>query len=133
MLYEVITDTSKPFQMLVADLDYSDYIGRLAIGKVANGTAERNDNLVRINEEGLTMPLKISKLQVYSGLTLIEVDSAEPGDIIVLAGIDDVHIGDTICTESDPEPLKRIAVDEPTISMLFSVNNSPFSGSYNFV
>jgi len=123
-----VYDTSKPFQMLVADLDYSDYIGRLAIGKVANGTAERNDNLVRINEEGLTMPLKISKLQVYSGLTLIEVDSAEPGDIIVLAGIDDVHIGDTICTESDPEPLKRIAVDEPTISMLFSVNKSPFSG-----
>ena len=114
--------------MLVADLDYSDYIGRLAIGKVANGTAKINDNLVCINEENAIVPLKISKLQVYEGVSLKEADSAEPGDIVVLAGIEDVHIGDTICTQIAPKALKRVAVDEPTISMLFAINTSPFSG-----
>jgi GTP-binding protein len=71
-------DPAKPFQMLVADLDYSDYIGRLAIGKIVNGTAKCNDNLVRINEEGSTVPLRISKLQVYDGLSLKEVESLNP-------------------------------------------------------
>lgn len=116
------------FQMLVADLDYSDYIGRLAIGKVANGTAKINDNLVCINEEGATVPLRISKLQVYEGLSLKEVETAEPGDILVLAGFENVHIGDTICTQESPKALKRVSVDEPTISMVFSINTSPFSG-----
>jgi GTP-binding protein len=117
-----------PFQMLVADLDYSDYIGRLAIGKVANGVAKINDNLVCINEEKATVPLKISKLQVYEGISLKEVETAEPGDILVLAGFEKVHIGDTICTQASPKALKRVTVDEPTISMLFSINTSPFSG-----
>ncbi len=123
-----VYEPEEPFQMLVADLDYSDYIGRLAIGKVVNGTAKCNDNLVCINEDGLASPLRISKLQVYEGLSLKEVESAESGDIIVLAGIDNVHIGDTICTQSAPKALKRVAVDEPTISMLFTINTSPFSG-----
>ena len=114
--------------MLVAVLDYSDYIGRLAIGKVANGTAKINDNLVCVNEEGAALPLKISKLQVYQGISLKEVDYADPGDIIVLAGIDNVHIGDTICTQLAPKALKRVAVDEPTIAMVFASNTSPFSG-----
>lgn len=74
------------------------------------------------------MPLKVSKLQVYEGLKINEISSAEPGDIIILAGIEDVHIGDTICTKEKPKPLKRIAVDEPTISMLFTINTSPLSG-----
>ncbi|MCX6164410.1 MAG: GTP-binding protein, partial [Ignavibacteriae bacterium] len=123
-----VHQTGEPFQMLVADLDYSDYIGRLAIGKVANGAAKINDNLVCINEDGTTVPLKISKLQVYEGISLKEVETAEPGDILVLAGIENVHIGDTICTQEAPKALKRVAVDEPTISMLFSINTSPFSG-----
>jgi len=121
-------NTEIPFQMLVADLDYSDYIGRLAIGKVVNGTAKINDNLVCINEDDRAIPLKISKLQVYEGVSLKEVESAEPGDIIVLAGFEDVHIGDTICTQESPKALKRVTVDEPTISMVFSINTSPFSG-----
>jgi GTP-binding protein len=121
-------DEKEPFQMLVADLDYSDYIGRLAIGKVANGTAKMNDNLVCINEEGTANPLRISKLQVYEGVSLKEVESAEPGDIVVLAGIENVYIGDTICTQLAPKALKRVTVDEPTISMLFAINTSPFSG-----
>jgi GTP-binding protein len=123
-----VHEIGTPFQMLVADLDYSDYIGRLAIGKVANGTAKINDNLVCINEEGATVPLRISKLQVYEGISLKEVESAEPGDILVLAGFENVHIGDTICTQESPKALKRVSVDEPTISMVFSINTSPFSG-----
>jgi GTP-binding protein len=122
-------DPDEPFQMLVADLDYSDYIGRFAIGKVAHGTAKINDNLICINEENENIPLKISKLQVYDGLALVGVDSADPGDIIVVAGIENVHIGDTICTAAYPKTLKRVTVDEPTISMLFSINTSPFSGT----
>lgn len=118
----------EPFQMLVADLDYSDYVGRLAIGKVANGRAVCNDKLVCINEDGMAIPLRVTKLQAYSGLSLKEVETAEPGDIIVVAGIEDVHIGDTICNQDAPKALKRLAVDEPTISMMFGINTSPFSG-----
>lgn len=121
-------DPGEPFQMLVADLDYSDYIGRLAIGKIANGTPSYNDELACINEEGNLISLRISKLQVYEGIKFKEVKQAEPGDIIILAGIEDVHIGDTICNRNAPKALKRIAVDEPTISMTFAINTSPFSG-----
>ena len=118
----------EPFQMLVADLDYSDYLGRLAIGKVANGSAICNDKLVCINEEGTAIPLRVTKLQAYAGLSLKEVETAEAGDIIVVAGIEDVYIGDTICNQAAPKALKRLAVDEPTISMIFGINTSPFSG-----
>jgi len=123
-----VFNSDEPFQMLVADLDYSDYLGRLAIGKVANGSAMCNDKLVCINEENNAVPLRVTKLQAYSGLALKEVEHAQPGDIIVVAGIDDVHIGDTICNQAAPKALKRLAVDEPTISMMFGINTSPFSG-----
>lgn len=118
----------EPFQLLVTDLDYSDYIGRLAIGRVANGNAHINDSLVRIGEDGSQKPLKITKLQVYEGLKLKEVESAEAGEIAILSGIDEVHIGDTICSKDNPKPVKRIMVDEPTISMVFGINTSPFAG-----
>ena len=121
-------DPSEPLQLLVADLDYSDYVGRLAIGKIANGTIKQNDELVCMNEEGLALPLKISKLRVYDGINFKDAESVSAGDIAILAGIDDVHIGDTICNKENPKPLKRIAVDEPTISMLFFINTSPLSG-----
>jgi GTP-binding protein len=121
-------DLQEPFQMLVSDLGYSDYLGRLAIGRIFNGKAEFHDTLVRINDKEEHLPLKISKLQVYDGLNLKEVDAAEPGDIVVLSGIEDVKIGDTICTREYPKPLKRIAVDEPTLSMEFTINTSPLSG-----
>jgi GTP-binding protein len=118
----------EPFQMLVADLGYSDYLGRLAIGKIINGKPRYNDSLVCISENGRQYPLKISKLQVYEGLNLKVVQTAEPGDIIVLSGIEDVKIGDTICTREFPKALKRIAVEKPTVSMRFTINNSPFGG-----
>jgi GTP-binding protein len=121
-------DPEEPFQMLVADLGYSDYLGRLAIGKIINGKARYNDSLVCIDENGRRLPLKISKLQVYEGMNLREVKAAEPGDIVVLSGIEHVKIGDTICTREFPKPLKRIAVEEPTVSMRIGINNSPFGG-----
>ncbi|MBV6479434.1 MAG: GTP-binding protein TypA/BipA [Ignavibacteria bacterium] len=121
-------DPIEPFQMLVADLDYSDYLGRLAIGKISNGSISKKDELVCINKEAEVMPMKITKIQVYEGINLSETEMAEAGDIVILSGIDEVHIGDTICNKENPKPLKRIIVDEPTISMMFSINTSPFSG-----
>ena len=123
-----VFDENEPLQLLVTDLDYSDYIGRLAIGRVTNGNAHINDSLVCIGEDGAHKPLKITKLQVYEGLKLKEVQNAEQGEIAILSGIEDVHIGDTICSKDNPKPLKRIVVDEPTISMIFGINTSPFAG-----
>ena len=121
-------DEAEPFQMLVSNLAYSDYLGRLAIGRIFHGTAHKNDSMVCMTTEENPVPLKISKLQVYDGVNYAEVDSAPPGEIIILAGIEDVKIGDTICTKERPKALKRISVDEPTISMRFTTNNSPFAG-----
>ncbi len=119
---------NEPFQMLVSDLGYSDYLGRLAIGKVFNGSVRQNDTLVCINENGENIPLKVSKIQSYEGLNLKEAEVSEEGDIIVISGIDNVMIGDTICKKDYPKPLKRITVDEPTVSMKFMANTSPFAG-----
>jgi GTP-binding protein len=121
-------DPEEPFQMLVADLGYSDYLGRLAIGKVIHGRARSSDTLVCVNEQEERLPLKVSKLQIYEGLSLKEVEAADPGDIVVLSGIDEVKIGDTICTRESQRVLKRITVDEPTVSMKFTINSSPFGG-----
>ncbi len=118
----------EPFQMLVADLDYSDYLGQLAIGRVANGTAAKNEQLVCIGEGDKENALRASKVQVYEGFTMQEVEKIEPGEIMILAGIENVRIGDTICTKEKPKALKRITVDEPTISMFFYTNTSPFAG-----
>ena len=121
-------DPDEPFQMLVSDLGYSDFLGRLAVGRIINGTVSSNKLLVCINEKGEQVPLKVTKLQKYEGMSYQPAESADAGDIVVLAGIDDVKIGDTICTREQPKALKRITVDEPTISMRFTINTSPFSG-----
>ncbi len=121
-------DPDAPFQMLVSDLGYSDYLGRLAIGKVFNGSAASNDNLVCLAENDRKIPLKVSKLQSYDGPALVPVDKAQVGDIVVLSGIEDVKIGDTICTREAPLALPRITVDDPTVFMQFAINTSPFAG-----
>jgi len=118
----------EPFQMLVTDLSYSDYLGRLAIGKVVHGFVKSRDALVCIKEEDKLVNLNVSKLQVYEGPSLNETEMAGPGDIVVMAGIEDVNIGDTICNKTAPKALKRITVDEPTVSMRFSPNTSPTLG-----
>jgi GTP-binding protein len=122
-------DPGEPFQMLVSDLDYSDYVGRLAIGRVFHGQVASNDALLCINADGEHMPLKVTRLQSYDGISIGMVESAQPGDIVVLAGIDNVKIGDTICTQENPKALKRIMVDEPTVSIRIIANNSPLAGT----
>jgi GTP-binding protein len=121
-------DPQKPFQMLVSNLSYSDYLGRLAIGRVFNGTARKNEKLGCIGADGKPKPLRVTKLQVYQGIAFQEVDEAQPGEIIILSGVEDVSIGDTICTLDNPQALPRLVVDDPTISMKFMANTSPFSG-----
>lgn len=123
-----IYDNEEPFQMLVSDLSYDDYLGRLAVGKVINGSATVNDSLVCINEKGEHVPLRVTRLQLYDGPRFKEASKVEPGDIVVLSGIENVSIGDTICNKEYVKPLDRIKVDEPTVSMLFSKNISPLAG-----
>ncbi|MGE4584020.1 MAG: translational GTPase TypA [Sphaerochaeta sp.] len=125
---EPIFDDQQPFQMLVSDLSYNDYLGRLAIGKVVNGSATTNDTLVCVGKEGEPKTLRVTRLQTYNGPTFAETERVVSGDIIVLSGVEDVHIGDTICTSDNPKALERIHIDEPTVSMLFSKNISPLSG-----
>jgi GTP-binding protein len=121
-------DLDIPFQMLVSDLSYSDYLGRLAIGKIYSGSVKANDNLICIKEDNGRVSLKISKIQVYHGLSVVDAAEVKAGDIIVLAGIENVHIGDTICAKEFPAALKRITVDEPTVSVKFVQNTTPFAG-----
>ncbi|WP_297848707.1 GTP-binding protein, partial [uncultured Desulfovibrio sp.] len=121
-------DPEQPFQMLVADLDYSDYLGRLAVGRIMHGRVFAKEALACMGENGAARPLRATRLQVYDGLQLAEVDEAQPGDIVVLAGIEDVTIGDTICTRESPRALPRIRVDEPTVAMRFGINTSPLAG-----
>ncbi len=123
-----IYDNEEPFQMLVSDLSYDDYLGRLAVGKIINGSATVNDSLVCINEKGQHVPLRVTRLQLYDGPKFKEATAVEPGDIVVLSGIENVSIGDTICNKDYAKPLDRIKVDEPTVSMLFSKNISPLAG-----
>jgi GTP-binding protein len=121
-------DLGRPFQMLVSDLGYSDYLGRLAVGKAHHGSVRSNAQLVCLGSDGGVRQLKVSRIQVYEGLALREAELVEPGDIAVLAGIDEVTIGDTICTRDQPLALPRIEVSEPTVSMVFRRNDGPFSG-----
>jgi GTP-binding protein len=122
-------DKSKPFQMLVSDLGHSDYLGKLAIGKIANGSAKSTDNLIYIDKNSKEVPFKISKMQVYEGLKLKDTKEAEAGDILVISGtIDNIKIGDTICSKEAPLAMKRLRVDEPTVAMKFTINTSPFAG-----
>ena len=123
-----VIEVDAPFQMLVSDLDYSDYVGRLAIGRVFNGSGRQNDALVCIGPDGVARPLRVSKIETYHGIGMSEVEQVVACDIAILAGIEDVHIGDTICTADRPVALPRLTIDEPTISMLFAINSSPFSG-----
>lgn len=116
-----------PFQMLVSNLGYSDYVGRLAIGRVVNGSVKKGDRLVCVKADK-TQDMKVSSLQVYQGLKFETVDELSAGEIAILSGVEDVEIGDTICAQANPKALKRISVDEPTISMRFGVNTSPFAG-----
>ncbi len=120
--------TSEPLQLLVTDLGYSDYLGRLAIGRVHNGILKKNTPLALIGEDGKAKPVKAVTIKTYEGPKLEDAKVVNAGDIVVISGLVDVTIGDTICDPANPIPLERIKVDEPTVSMEFTINNSPLNG-----
>ncbi|TMQ69173.1 MAG: translational GTPase TypA, partial [Candidatus Eisenbacteria bacterium] len=121
-------DRSLPLQMLILNLDYSDFVGRLAIGRIVNGHVRARQDVGLARLDGSVVRTRVTNLYVFEGLQRVEVEEAGPGDIVALAGFDSVNIGETITDPDDPHPLPRVTVDEPTVSMLFSVNNSPFAG-----
>jgi len=120
---------SDSLQLLVANLDYSDYVGRLAIGRIFSGEIAIGDQVIVAKRQGGTKKMRVSQLYVFEGLKREPVDRAGLGEIVALAGVEDIEIGDTITSADNPQPLPVIAVDEPTISMIFGVNNSPFAGT----
>ena len=121
-------DPDAPLQMLVANLDSSDYLGRIAIGRIFNGRVKIGDQVVVCKLDGQAQPTKVTKLFAFEGLKRIDITDAAAGDIVCLAGIEDITIGETIADIEHPHPMPVIAVDEPTVSMIFGVNTSPMSG-----
>jgi GTP-binding protein len=115
-------------QLLVANLDYSEYVGRLAIGRIYSGEIAVGDQVSVAKPDGSFQKMRVSQLYAFEGLKRESVQRAGFGEIVALAGVDNVEIGDTITSIDNPQPLPSIAVDEPTISMIFGVNNSPFAG-----
>ncbi|MBA2379149.1 MAG: translational GTPase TypA [Blastocatellia bacterium] len=115
-------------QLLVANIDYNAFVGRLAIGRMFSGEISKNQEVVVAKLDGSTQKTRVKELFVFEGLDRKSVDKAGVGEIVALAGFDDINIGETITSPENPAPLPIIAVDEPTISMIFGVNTSPFSG-----
>lgn len=115
-------------QLLVTNIDYSDYVGRLAIGRVFSGTVRVGDFVGMVNSSDEVIRTKVTSLYAFQGLDRTDTKEAAAGEIVALAGIEGINIGDTITSIETPKPLSRITVDEPTISMVFSVNTSPFAG-----
>ena len=121
-------DENGPLQLLVTNIDYNDYVGRLAIARVFSGSVTVGDWVAVVNSEGETVKTKVTQLYGFQGLDRVDIKDASVGDIVALAGIEGINIGDTITNIENPKPLPRITVDEPTISMVFSINTSPFAG-----
>jgi GTP-binding protein len=117
-----------PLQMLILNLDYSDYVGRLAIGRIVNGSVRARQECVLARLDGSQVRATVTKLYAFEGLDRTEVEEARAGEIVALAGFDPVSIGETVTDALDPRPLPTVTIDEPTVSMMFTVNNSPFAG-----
>jgi len=123
-----VVDPTAPLRMLVTTLDWSDYVGRIAIGRVESGKLTKGSPVVRSTADGTLLPAKLVGVQSFDKLGRIDVEEATAGDIAAVSGIEDVEIGDTICDAADPRPLPRLTVDEPTLSMVFGINTSPLVG-----
>ncbi|HYQ87409.1 MAG TPA: translational GTPase TypA [Bacteroidota bacterium] len=121
-------DAESPFQMLVTTIDYNDYLGRLGIGRIERGTIRLGSPMKIIHRDSAVEDAKVSKIYTFAGLKRIEVNEASAGDIIAIAGMEDVEIGETLADAADPTPLQFVTIEEPTLSMNFIVNNSPFAG-----
>ncbi|WP_330946307.1 translational GTPase TypA [Thermomonas sp. LB-4] len=136
-LYEAImkyvpapeVETEGPFQMRISQLDYNNFVGVIGIGRIQRGTLKKNMPVTVIDREGKKRQGKVLQVLGFMGLERIEQDSAEAGDIVAISGIAELSISDTVCSVDMPEALPALTVDEPTISMTFQVNNSPFAGS----
>ncbi len=123
-------DEDAPFKVLVSTTDYNEYLGRIAIGKVESGVIRKNDNAVitNYNDKDRHLKSKIVTIYEFDGLERKEVEESKFGSIVALSGMEDINIGDTVATEKDPEPIEFTKISEPTLSMTFSVNDSPFAG-----
>ena len=115
-------------QLLITNIDYSDYVGRIAVGRIFSGTVKVGDTVAMVNIKGDSIKTKITVIYTFKGLERNETQEASAGDIVALAGIEGINIGDTITNSEKPSPLPRIMVDEPTISVVFSINTSPLAG-----
>ena len=135
-LFETIEEYAKPYpdlreeplQLQISSLGYDDYIGRLGIGRITKGVIREGQQVVMFGEDGKPVKKKINQIFVYRGLKRMPVTEAECGDIVVVSGIADISIGATICDPANPEPMEMIHIEEPTLSMNFMVNSSPFAG-----
>ena len=121
-------DPTKVLQMLIANLDYSDYLGRLAIGRVFEGTVKTGENVALVRRDGTIATAKITKLFTFEEIHRLECEEAHAGDIVALAGFSEVNIGETVTSAVDPQGLPPLHIDEPTLSMVFSINTSPMAG-----
>jgi len=121
-------EKDKPLQLLVSNVDYDEYVGRIAVGRVERGIIRSGQQYVVCKKDGSKQIGKITNLYVFEGLKRKEVEEACLGDVVAVTGFDDINIGETICDVNFPEPLPFVDIDEPTINMTFSVNNSPFAG-----
>ena len=121
-------DPEKPLQLLFSSLDYDDYVGRIGVGKVERGSVKMGQNVVICKQDGTTQNVKVSRLYQFEGLKRVEVEAAKAGDIVAVSGIEGLNIGETICSADCIDPLPFVKIDEPTISMNFMVNDSPFAG-----
>ncbi|HEY5583662.1 MAG TPA: translational GTPase TypA [Ruminiclostridium sp.] len=122
-------DMNGTLQMLVSNIDYDDYVGRIAIGRIERGSVKLGQQVIICKKEGQQFNAKVTKLYSYEGLKRVEANEARLGEIVALSGVGDVTIGDTICEVGASDPLPFVAIDEPTLSMTFSVNNSPLAGT----
>ncbi len=116
-----------PLQLLVTNLDWSDYVGRIAIGRIQSGTIRKGQQVDMIKESS-TVAAQVANLQFFDKLGRVDTESASAGDIVAVIGLEDIEIGDTICNRGEPNPLPRLQVDEPTLEMVFSINSSPLAG-----
>ena len=134
-LFKTITDRIPPplveegsFRMLVSNIDWDEYVGRMAIGRILSGAVDQGQTVFALRKDGRKQKVKITKMKTFSGLATNDVTSAVAGDIVGLAGFDDVDIGDTLTADDNIEPLTFIEIDPATVQMEFSVNNGPLAG-----
>lgn len=123
-----VDNVDEPLQFQVTLLDYNDYVGRIGIGRVFRGKIKVGQHVVVLKKDGTQKSFRVSKLFGFIGLKRIEIQEAKAGDIVAIAGMEDLNIGETICPEDHPEALPMLRIDEPTLQMTFLVNNSPFAG-----